>query len=304
MDKFDRDKAIFSTRAGRRRRPAPVQAPSEVDAERATPGGFGDSVGRAPSGYSGSAFDGDFGGHSSGDFGGFPQDGSPSPVVTPEARTHPLSIAALLFALLCPGPGALVALVCAFFAFRQIRLGDGKWLGDGMTKAAVALSLVQVILIGVMVEHHLAFNRQMEAVRVEGVQFLHDFTRYQEDESFAEKARARMSKEMRRAIEPPKDEHFSFDIADTLGAFHALRTCTKGSVQMTQDGSPATAHIECTATFAPNGPPIAVNMFFVQEGETNDWRVSGFTLKSPLHAQPFAIRGGLMITPHLPAFRR
>lgn len=307
MDEFDRDKAIFSTRAGKKRRRAPVPVPAEVDDERTTPGGFGfdDRDGRTPPGASDAgAFGGDFRDDSSGASGGLPgglpgalpNDGWPEPVVTPESRTHPLSIAALLFALLCPGPGTILALICAFLAFRQIRLGDGKWDGDGMAKAAVAISLLELIFIGVMLAHLRSRFQEMEALEVEAAQFLHDFTRYQEDESFADKARARMSQGLRVALMRPQDERLSFEIADTLGPFEAFQSCPSSTITTPREGAPSVFTLNCTATFAPNGPPVAVTMFFVPEGDPEVWRVVGFTLKSPLHARPITVEGPILRT--------
>lgn len=225
----------------------------------------------------------------------------PPPVVTPLPRVNGLATVAVACAILCPiGPGAIVALPLALIALGQIGRSGGGLVGAGRAWAAILLSCVELAIVGHAFHRTGTHARRPAIVEAEARQFLHDFTRYQEDERFGAKARSRMSRGLGLALKPPSDAHLSFEIADALGAFHAFQSCPGFAHKGPRGRTPEIAAIGCLSTFAPDGPPITTEVRLVQE--EGRWRVFGFSLKSPLLPRAFSARGRLFSTVQLQDF--
>lgn len=240
---------------------------------------------------------------SAGDPGGTDDGGAtPLPIATPQPRTNALATVAIACAILCPiGPGALLAIAFAFIALGQIRRSGGSLVGAGRAKVAIVLSCAELVAVGHAIHRTGNLARQSALAEAEAQQFFHDFTRYQEDEHFGEKARSRMSQGLRLALIPPADAHLSFEIADALGAFQSFQSCPNFFVHLPQGTTPKVAELSCTSTFAPDGPPIATEVRLVPEGER--WRIAGFSLKSPLLPRALSAQGPIFATVQLQDFK-
>ncbi|MDR0966423.1 MAG: hypothetical protein LBM75_07995 [Myxococcales bacterium] len=239
------------------------------------------------------------------DDGGGMSDPLPAPMTV--ARLNPLAVTACVCAFL-PLIGAFLAIVLAAIALTQIDRSRGRLFGGGWAKLAILLSLIQLAVAGVLVHGFYEKNRQTREARAEAHHFLHDFTRYQEDESFKEKAQARMNPGLRVELSSPRDEHLSFAIADALGAFHSLDKCRWKMATADEplflffkSGYPLLGSLRCVSAFALNGPPIETSVGLVRfEGER--WQVAAFGLKSLLSDIAFTAEGRIMRPIDLPEF--
>ncbi len=81
-----------------------------------------------------------------------PAQQGPGQVPSPTPQTHTMAIVSLIFGILglvgvCPGLGAIIALVTGNMAQSDIRRNPGMYSGDGLAKGGIILGWIGIALI-------------------------------------------------------------------------------------------------------------------------------------------------------------